>query len=51
MLGVKKMWSFELEHKVTGELNLVVGHDWKKECIRKGLNPDEWVLISYSYED
>ena len=51
MLGVKKMWSFEIEHKVTGEGNLIMGYSFKDACERNELNPDEYHLVARYYED
>ena len=45
------MWSFEIEHKVTGEGNLILGYNFKDACKRNNLNPDEYHLIARYYED
>ena len=45
------MWCYEIENKVTGERNMVIGHNWEDAFKGTKLNPDEWFCLDSDYVD
>ena len=45
------MFSYEIEHKVTGETDLILGYSFTDACKRRGLNPDDYHMVARYYED
>lgn len=45
------MWAIEVMHWATGEVHMIMGYNLKDACRRKGWNPDDYSVLSATYED
>lgn len=45
------MWAIEVRNIHTGEEDTLMGYNLEDACRRKGWNPEDYVVLDYSYED
>lgn len=45
------MWEIDIKNKISGEFDIIFGHNIADAFQRYNLNPDEWIILNTIYVD